>query len=318
MLIRVIPLVLCALTLVLSASLTFAQESQLEREQSPNMQVQGDFVVGPAKTDIVVSPGEASTFFLTITNRLGVEKEFSLTVEDIAGSEDPSEGVVLLGEDAGPYSLRDYVSLPAGSVTLDHGEQVRIPVTIALPQNAGPDGRYGTVVVSTVSDKTQEAENIPSSVIVSRIGSLMFVSTPGEKNLSGSLERFGTLEDKQWYKESPVTLGILYKNNGNTHLTPYGELRIYNLLNQEVGAVDIEPWYVLPQSSRLREVTWNKSPLFGRYTAVLTLYNGYEPVAQNATYTFYVVNGWFVGGVLLVAVVATLLFSRRKKRSATR
>lgn len=313
--IRVISLVLFALTLIFSASVTFAQEVVLEREQTPDMQVAGDFVVGPAKTDIVVNPGESTTFFLTVTNRLGVEKTFDLNVEDIVGSDDPAAGVVLLGEDAGPNSLRDYVSVPVENVRLAHGDQVRIPITITLSQNAGPDGRYGTVVVSTVSDETNSPEDIPSSVIVSRIGSLMFVSTPGEKTLSGNLERFGTLGEKKWFKNSPIQLGILYKNNGNTHLTPYGELRIYNILNQEVGAVDVESWYVLPQSSRLREVTWNKSPLFGRYTAVLTLYNGYEDVPQNATYTFYVVNGWFVVGVLFVAIVAAVLFSYRKKRT---
>lgn len=305
--------VLGALMLIFISPTVLAQETAVEREINTNTEVFDDFVVGPAKTDIVVAPGENKSFYLTVTNRLGVAKEFTVSFEDIAGSNDPAKGVTLLGADTGPYSLRDFVSLPVEKIVLEHGEQARIPVRISLPESAGPNGRYGSVVVSIVSEKAADADVAPRSAVVSRIGSLVLVSTPGEKELSSSLEHFGTVGDKVWFARGPIELAVLYKNSGNTHVTPYGEIRIYNMLNQEVGAADIEPWYVLPQSSRLREITWNKSPLLGRYTAVLTLYDGYTDVPVSATTVFYVVNWWSVGVVIGVALLAVFLFGRRKR-----
>ncbi len=301
----------CGLLFTSAIPVALAQDAAIQRETLVDTGTMNDFVVGPGKIELEIAPGETETFELTIANRIGETKEFTIALEDISGSNDPEQPVLLLGTDTGPYSLRDYLTLSTSTITIAHGERVRIPVSVTLPPNTSPGGKYGSIVVSIVSNPVEGAS--ASSAIVSRIGTLVFVTTAGDRHASGNLEKFSIVGDKKILQKGPVTFGILYRNTGNVHINPYGELRIYNMLNQEVGATPLDPWYVLPEAVRVRDVVWNKSPLFGRYTAVLSLHNGYDAVPTVATYSFYVINWWVVGVVVLVLVVLISLLRRRRR-----
>ncbi len=78
----------------------------------------GDFVVGPGKVDITVKPGESKIVEMTVTNRTGERRRFNVTVEDAKGSTDPATSIVLLGDDTGPYSMKDFISVPHMSFEL--------------------------------------------------------------------------------------------------------------------------------------------------------------------------------------------------------
>ena len=82
----------------------------------PDSVVYNDFVVGPGKIEIDLNPGESRTVELTIANRLGTEKTFNVTEEDFVGSDNLNQPVVLLGDDRSPYSLKDFVHIPASAV----------------------------------------------------------------------------------------------------------------------------------------------------------------------------------------------------------
>ena len=286
-------------------------------------EVYGDFVVGPGKVEVSVKPGQTKIVEITVSNRTGVEREFILEAEDTAGSSDPSQAVVLLGSDKGPYSIKDYLSVPAWRFTLKHNERARIPVTIAIPPDAEPGGLYGSVLASTVSARAEsgtEEGTQPKSAVVARIGSLFFISVPGNAHTGGSLKEFGTLSHKKVYQEGPIPFGILFENTGSVHLTPQGELRITNAFNEEVGFVTLEPWFVMPLSERLREITWTRELLFGQYTATLTLERGYEDMKDTMSYTFWVlpwkpVSAGFVGLFLCIFLIRTFFkkFEFRRK-----
>ena len=63
---------------------------------------QGDFVVGPGRTEIELSPGETVIQEISITNRISDNRIFKLEVEDITGTSDASEAVKLSGNERGP------------------------------------------------------------------------------------------------------------------------------------------------------------------------------------------------------------------------
>jgi len=262
----------------------------------------GDFVLGPGKVELEIAPGESKTVEITVSNRIGKTHEFNLEVEDTTGSRDGSEAIILLGDDEGPYTLRDYISIPQKNFELEHNKRARVPVTITVPPDAEPGGRYGSVLVSTV---TQEAEKgsdsgtSPSSAIVSRIGTLFFITVPGDVDTRGELKKFSTVPEKKWFQEGPIDFQILYGNTGSIHLNPYGELRIANMLGNEVGFVELEPWFAMPQSTRLREVTWDREFLFGKYTATIELNRGYDNIVDVMSYSFWVLPWKLVTAILL-------------------
>lgn len=289
----------------------------------PSKDILGDFVVGPAKAEISLQPGESRTTEVLITNRMGVTRTFSLEVEDITGTDSGDTSVVLLGDEIGPYTLKDYLKFPSERVTLEHGERARIPVTVSIPENAEPGGRYGSVIIQTVTSDTVAGDNqntVSKSAIVSRIATLFFVTVEGEAEVAGELEKFTTVPAKTWFQNGPINFGIYFRNTGNVHLNPYGYLRIKNMFGEEVGYVELDPWFALPQSLRFREVIWERDFLLGKYTAELEMSPGYGEEILRAEYVFYVIPltlivGIFVGLFLLVFLLRmffkTFEFKRR-------
>lgn len=284
----------------------------------------GDFVVGPGKVELSLNPGEYRVVEMTVTNRLGEPRQFNIGIEDAAGTDDPARPVVLLGADRGPYTLKDYLSVPEMSFVLNPGERARIPVTVSIPENAEPGGRYGSVLVTTntipQTGQVVSGDAQPSSALVTRIGTLFFITIPGSTMYEGALEKFSTIPDR-WFKQSgPISFSVLYRNSGSVHVNPYGEITITNMLGESVGFIELDPWYALPQSLRFREVRWDREWLFGRYTATLSLNRGYEDIVDTATVHFWVIP-WqvlvpgvigIIIGIFLIRYLFTRFEFRRK------
>ena len=274
----------------------------------------GDFVVGPGRTEVTVKPGESVTRMMTLTNRVADGKTFYVEVEDMSGSADGSEAVVLLGDVVGPYTLKDYITFNGKNIYLDLGERAQIPVTITMPVNAEPGGYYGAVLVSTVQDVAEKDENsVAQSPIIARIGTLFFITVPGEAEVSGSVTDVSTTNDRWWYQKGPINLNILFENTGSVHLNPYGAVSIYNMFGEEVGNIELEPWFVLPKSLRLREISWDRELLFGRYAFEVTVERGYGNLIDTNTVYVWVMPWKIIGGIFggIFVLILTLRFFAR-------
>lgn len=283
----------------------------------------GDFVIGPGKVEMTIKPGQSVTKMISVTNRISDNRTFQLTVEDMSGSANPSEAVVLLGDQSGPYSLRDYFSFPESQFSLKLGERAQIPVTITMPPNAEPGGYYGAVLVSTVQNK-DATEDVPvATPVIARVGTLFFITVPGEFEKKGSVVDFTTIPNKWLFTKGPLNLGVLFENTGSIHLGPYGEVSVKNILGEEVGFVEIPPWFVLPKSMRLRELSWDRELLLGRYTITANINRGYEDIVDTKVIHVWVLPWQFIlgvfGSLLALFIIFRFIFSRFEfKRKSVR
>jgi len=263
----------------------------------------GDFVVGPGKVDLTIAPGETKIVEITVTNRTGQSRLFNLTTEDATGSQTTDNSIILLGSDRGPYSLKDYLKFEASSFQLEHATVARIPIRVSIPADAEPGGLYGSVLIDTLTIAPEDdisGGTTPQSAVVARIGTLFFITIPGEVERNTELKNFSTIPERTFYQSGPIKFGILHENTGSIHTAPYGEIRITNIFNEEVGQITLEPWFVLPQSVRLREVSWNRDFLFGKYTATLYVNRSYDDIVDEASYTIWVLPWKLVAGVFIV------------------
>lgn len=271
----------------------------------------GDFLIGPGKQEVELNPGESKTFNVYVTNRTGEDKDFKVEIEDFKGSRDIQSPVVLLGQERGPYSLKDYIKIKDYGFTLKHGQRATIPVTITIPRDSEPGSKFGSVLVSTASRPALDENGKPvkqSSAIVSRIGSLIFVKVPGDTKKDGNLSSFDTLNGQRYFSSGPIKMNILFENNGNVYLNPYGRLTITNTLGSDVGKVDIDPWFSMPDSLRSREVSWDRELLFGRYAIHLSLNRGYDDKIDEAEIVIWVLPWKIMLSAFLVVIFLLAVF----------
>jgi hypothetical protein len=274
------------------------------------VQPQNDFVVEPGKTEIFLNPGEHVVKNVTITSRISRTTTFHLTTEDLVGSSNPQETIKLLGDERGPYSLKDFIKPEISEFTLELGERITIPVTISVPLDAEPRGYYGALIIANQPmnfDGTVPSEAEGKTRIVSRIGSLFLMRVNGKGTESGKLEDFKIIgPDKLFYEKRPEGFEIAYNNTGNVHLVPYGTITIKNMLGRVVEELPVNAYFVLPDSIRYRQIVWDKGFGLGRYTANLSLYQGYGNENATAKIAFWILPwkillGIFVALVLIVA-----------------
>ena len=281
-------------------------------EKLPDATVYNDFVVGPGKYQVEIKPGETKVVNMIVTNRLGKEKAFQVQTEDFTGSRDLERPVILLDGERGPYSLKDYLAFASTTFVIGHAERVTIPVSISIPTDAQPGGLYGSVVISTVTTAVEQTPEGQSSAgkspIVTRIGSLFFIKVAGDVKQDLTLKKFSLRGDANVVSSGPVNFDLLYENNGTVHQNPSGFIYIKNLFGSEVAKVEVEPWFILPDSLRLREVSWESPFLFGRYVATAEISKGFGDQKDSVSVAFWVIP-WkiivlaFIALVLLVSVI---------------
>jgi len=275
-----------------------------------------DFVLGPGKTELLVNPGEKYTKELMITNRLGRAMDFKIEIEDFKGSRNPEETVVLLGDERGPYSLKDYLKPEITEFTLNHGQRMILPVEISIPQDAEPGGLYGTILINTsppeITAETEKEKAKGQIQLISRLGTLFFIRVRGDVKEEGFMKDFSV--GKKFYGKGPVPLQLLFENNGNIHLNPYGIIEIKNIFGRKIDEIEVEPYFTMPDSVRQREIKWERGLLFGKYTASLSLNRGYQDIIDQKSISFWVIP-WkiiLVGFVGLLLIVFLLVWIGRK------
>jgi hypothetical protein len=104
-----------------------------------------------------------------------------------------------------------------------------------------------------------------------------------------------------------VTFQITSQNTGNVHLSPYGVIEIKDVFGRVVEQKEVEPWFVMPKSIRLRETKWNSDFLIGKYTATLSLNRGYDNLVDQKTFDFWVIP-WKVISTAVIGLILVLWF----------
>lgn len=285
-----------------------------------NLSVEGDIVLGPGKIELWMEAGDKQTKELLITNRTGETRLFTITIEDFEGSKNSEIAIQFMGGERGPYSLKDYLKPEMEEFTLEHGQRMKLPVEVVIPEDAEAGGLYGAVLVSSsvpgIQEELREEQAGGQLSIITQIASLFFIRVKGDTAEEGVLKEFSTREC--FHEKGPVWFQILYENNGNVHLSPYGVIQIKNILGKVVGEIELDPWFVMPDSLREREIKWDKKFLFGRYTANLSLNLGHQDIIKARTISFWVLP-WkiILMGLIIVLTLIWIVvrFQIKKRRS---
>lgn len=269
------------------------------------------FSLSPAKVELSLAPGQSSITNLLVRNDQDKTARFFVEVEDFIGSESPESAVQLLKEENSPYALKRYMSVGAGEFFLGPGETRLVPVAITIPASAPPGGLYSAVLIST--EKVGSGPITPT--VRTRVGSLFFVRIDGPVNESGALTGFG-LSGGRIKLLSSGNFFINYKNDGNVYLNPYGMVEIKNIFGQKISQLPIDPWFVMPNSERVRDLAPVDLPGWGVYRAEIYMNRGYENIIDQQSYYFFSLG--LVASVVYLLIIGLVLWGiiRLKKKYA--
>lgn len=281
-----------------------------------SVDLKNDFVLEPGKAEIFLNPGDTITRSIYITDRVPGSTVFNIGVEDIKGTRNADQAVLILDGEKGPYSGKSLIVPAIDKVTLKFGQRITIPITITIPLDT-PPGEYDSVVL--VSNEPESPDGADASAaqsstrIISRLGTLVFIRVNGPAKESGHLEDLRIKNPARFfYNHGPLTFQILFDNDGDVHLVPYGTVTIKNMVGQVVGQLPVDAYFSLPDSLRYREVTWDRTALLGRYTATVHLERGYGGFSDEQTIAFWVLPwkiliGIFAGIFILLLVVVVFV-----------
>lgn len=241
------------------------------------------FSIAPAKVEVSLNPGQTMERTITVTNRSAEPVAFEVGVQDIAPSGQERDPISLLGDERGPYSLKNYLIPAISSFILDGGEAKTILIKIVIPPQAPPAGLYGAVTVSTnnVIDQTAVGARVRSS-----LGALFFVKINGPVKETGKLIAFRLQSSRLLLGEKLPIFEIIFKNEGNIYLNPYGVIGLKKWGRGAPTVLAVDPWFVLPGSSRLREVTATDHLTSGLYRADLFQNRGYNNIIDTQSVWF--------------------------------
>lgn len=267
-----------------------------------------DFVLEPAKIEIFLDPGASRTETLRITNRTDGQRTFSIDVEDFQGSRDIAQTVELLGEQTGPYSLKDYITPEIETFTLEPKQQIILDVTVDIPEDADPGGLYGSILVSSVSKGTINGNGVAA---VSRLGALLFVRVSGDVVEDGYLKELRIAGGKRFFTnaEDLTSFELYFENNGSVHLNPYGVIQVSNIAGMVVDDIEVVPYFAMPDSLRYRNVPWSRELLLGRYKVTAEINRGYDDIVDELSLVFWVIP-WKIIIFSLFGVALLLLAVR--------
>jgi len=278
-------------------------------EQLKEVEDTDNFDIGPTLYRVEANPGESFSRTLQITNRSGEKDSFNLTVGNFKGG---YSGVDFLENEDIAYGAKDWIDLELINFSLEHGQRIFIAVTVKVPKDAVPGDNYAAVFLTRElkSTDTKKGQNI---AVVSRAASLFVINVPGEARTEGSLESFSS--KRKVYYETPFKFDIVFKNEGNIWLKPYGTIEIKSFTGKNVKSITVEPFKVYRESTTLISYDEPGSNLLpGRYTATLTLSRGYENLSDTSTITFWYLPWKVIAKYLLIIIFALILIRLIEKK----
>lgn len=190
---------------------------------------------------------------------------------------------------------------------LKAGERVKVPYTIAVPQNAAPGGHYSVIFA--------EAQPAKNSQIArkKRVGNLLYMT------IEGDVKEAGYVEDVSLpllYAKPPIITDIRMTNTGNVHFeanlqTTYRSIfgKQYLTYNQEV--------IIMPGTTRRVPMTWEKPPTFGvfRVQSKATFLGNTEQLETKYVILLPMPVRIAFAVVLLVGIAALVLRKKQQKKN---
>lgn len=281
----------------------------LAATQPPNPTGTGQALeISPPVITLSGNPGQTITTQISLRDISSGNLLVTGQVNDfVAAGEDGTPKILLNDTGNNPYTLKPWIS-PLPSLLMIPRQIKSLPVTINIPANASPGGHYG-VIRFTATPPEVHGTGVSLSA---SLGSLMLITVNGKVKENLSVQELsinqggksGTL-----FESTPLNFVEKFKNTGNIHEEPVGQVTITDMFGKKVAAVNVNlpPRNILPQSIRkfsepLDSTVIGNKRLFGRYHANLLVIYGANKQVLTASLAFWIIPYRLIIGSIILLV----------------
>lgn len=267
--------------------------------------------ISPTLISLATDPLKPVTATVTVMNVTNKTLTFKGNIEDFSAKDETGTPLINLDSSLpSTISMKSWTSAVT-PFTLKPYDSKQVTVTITPPSIAEAGGHYGVLRFSG-TDATAAGNGVAVTVSA---GTLLLMRVSGNINEHLSVATFSTTNDNYdhqgLFETAPVHFLTRLTNDGTIHLQPTGSIDITDMFGRPVTsiAVNSDKGYILPNSTRRFESTFNKGWLFGRYTANLSMGYGTTGEALENTITFWVIPYKLIA--LIIVIILVLIFGIR-------
>jgi len=265
-------------------------------------------IVGPARQEVFVDPGDSEIVEVRFYN------QSELPLNGIVRAAD----FVVLDKDGGPriiddpalaspkYSGSAWINMPFDQITIAPGGKVAVPISISVPANAKPGGRYVAVffeVGGQIPDSSQKA----GLGVASRIASLLSIRVNGDITENAIVTRFFAPSVIEF---GPVSVETEIFNRGDYHITPQGVITMSNMFGGLVDQVSLEKRNIFPDNSIVYENQIGNKWHLGRYKLSLSGSYGEQGKVLDAITYVWIIPWRLIAVAILTIIIIWALVSR--------
>lgn len=166
--------------------------------------------------DIAFTPADPEIMYLSIEKADVEDGTNRQTSYKVARSENTLANWITLESEV--------VYKPANPRYVNNDNVRRIGYRIDIPANAEPGSDYAVIIVSE-----KRADSLENSVGVSKdLTTSVLITVEGETVEQADLISFSTLNNQFIFGNLPVQFLATFKNNGNVHVVPRGNIEIFS------------------------------------------------------------------------------------------
>ncbi len=213
------------------------------------------------------------------------------------------------------YSLSSFLSFNSTVLEIDPQGTGTLTVKAKNRQDLSPGGHYAAVIatLSTDAESTGAAKIAPSVsslILLRKVGGERFNLSLKEVDWPGSLIAFNY----------PTTVHLLFQNEGNIHMVPYGRIEIRDMFNRLLskGTINVSSSRVLPESRRRISVDMQSTRKSMPLSVNTLVVSGKDSLKKTTflykgTYIYADVTSVIIGFVLCTLLIIFALKRARKK-----
>ena len=269
----------------------------------------------PMVQNVTLNPGDEYTNSFKIYS-IDADKEvnYSIELQPFYTDEHYSTKFDLENE----YTqMKDWITLGIPKTgTVPVGEQITVPYTINVPNNAPAGGQYASITV-IIEDNDNATENATNIIEKAALGYTIYAE------ISGTTVRQGEIvsTDVPAFLLSGNIIGSsAIRNTGNVHSKAIYKLQVFPLFSdEEVYTNEEEPEErtILPDRTLYNETAWDNTPAIGIFNVVYTV--EFEGVTAQVKKMVIKCPVWLLFIILFVIIALIIwIFLKINKRRGTK